>query len=341
MKLSFHDHRVDGSYAYVRYNKPIPLSGSCAGGRLALQESDSSGRPTGSFRGSFSKPEIVDGTWSTADGKKSMPFELQALSPTDHVSGRYIMGDYLARKPEYGAELNIALLDDGRLRVQGNALIHFGAPGNFNVGDVDGTAKLEGNEVDFIDDAGEADSCRFTIHFTRGAINVSDDNMACGGVNVTFEGGYKRVGPPNLRAPLDQVQSSKVHPAEIVQLSSLAPDSVLSSKSQNSDTPTSLNFVNSSGDPVDLCWVNYDGARVLYKHLGPGESSVQQTYVTHPWVIYDDRISSYIAGFLPVKSPAEAIISPPSQQFATEQPKTLMRSDSGCQANDTTQKLAH
>ena len=58
MKLTFHDHRVNGAYAYVKYNKPIPLSGSCAGGTLALQESDSSGRPTGCFRGSFSKPEI-------------------------------------------------------------------------------------------------------------------------------------------------------------------------------------------------------------------------------------------------------------------------------------------
>lgn len=341
MKLIFHDHRVDGSYAYVRYNKPIPLSGSCAGGTLALQESDSSSRPTGYFRGSFSKPEMVEGTWSTPDGKKSMPFQLQALSPTDQVSGRYIMGDYLARKPEYGAELNILLLDDGRLRVQGNALIHFGAPGNFNVGEVDGTAKLAGDEVHYIDDASEPDSCHFTIRFMPRAINVTDDNMACGGVNVTFDGGYKRVGPPNLRSPLDQVQSSKIHPAEIEQLSSLAPDSVLSSRSQKSNTPTTVNFVNSSGDPVDLCWVNYDGARVLYKHLGPGESSVQQTYVTHPWVIYDDRISSYIAGFLPVKSTAEAIISPPSRQSATGKPKTLIRSDSGCQATGSTQELAH
>ena len=59
-----------------------------------------------------------------------MPFRLQALSPTDHVSGRYIMGDYLARNPSYGAELDILLLDDTRVRVQGNTLKEFGAPRN-------------------------------------------------------------------------------------------------------------------------------------------------------------------------------------------------------------------
>jgi hypothetical protein len=202
MKLTFHNHRVNGSYAYVKYNKPIPLSGSCVGGTLALQESGPSGRPTGSFRGSFSKPEIVDGTWSTPDGKKSIPFQLQALSPTDHVSGRYIMGDYLARNPSYGAELDILLLDDGRVRVQGNAQVAFGAPGNFNVGDVDGSAKLEGDGVHYINDPSEPDSCRFTIHFMPRAISVTDDNMACGGLNVTFDGGYKRVGPPTFHAPL-------------------------------------------------------------------------------------------------------------------------------------------
>ncbi len=36
MKLTFHDHQVNGSYAYVKYNQPIPLSGSCTGGTLTL-----------------------------------------------------------------------------------------------------------------------------------------------------------------------------------------------------------------------------------------------------------------------------------------------------------------
>jgi hypothetical protein len=48
---------------------------------LTLQESDVSGRPTGTFLGSFTTPQAVEGTWSTPDGKKSLPFHLVAAPP--------------------------------------------------------------------------------------------------------------------------------------------------------------------------------------------------------------------------------------------------------------------
>jgi hypothetical protein len=78
MNLTFQKDRLSGSYAYVKYEKKIPLTGTCTGGSLTLQESDASGKPTGTFRGSFTTPQAVEGTWSTPDGKKSLPFNLVA-----------------------------------------------------------------------------------------------------------------------------------------------------------------------------------------------------------------------------------------------------------------------
>jgi hypothetical protein len=197
MNLTFQKDRLSGSCAYVKYEKKIPLTGTCTGGSLTLQESDASGKPTGTFRGSFTTPRAVEGTWSTPDGKKSLPFHLQALLPTDRVSGLYMMGNYLDKKTSTGAELDIFLLDNGRLRIQGDAVwVNPAKTGSVHTGDVDGTAKLEGDKAYYIESSDDPDSCRFTVRFSNRTISVTDDNMKCGGMNVTFAGTYQRVGPP-------------------------------------------------------------------------------------------------------------------------------------------------
>jgi hypothetical protein len=199
MNLTFQNERLSGSYAYVKYEKNIPLSGICTGGSLTLQESDASGRPTAFFRGSFAKPQTVEGTWSTVDGKKSLPFHLQAILPTDRVSGKYKMGGYLDKKTGTGAELDILLLGDGRVRIQGDALwVNPANPSSVHTGDVDGTAKLEGDKAYYRESPDDPDSCRFRIWFSNRTITVTDDNRKCGGMNVTFEGTYQRVGPPTF-----------------------------------------------------------------------------------------------------------------------------------------------
>jgi hypothetical protein len=203
MNLTFQKDRLSGSYAYDKYGKKIPLTGTCTGASLTLQESDTSGKPTGSFRGTFTKPQIVEGTWSTLDGKKSLPFHLQALLPTDHVSGEYRTGNYLDNKTSTGAELNILLLGDGQLRIQGDALwVNPAKNGSVHTGDVSSTAKLQGDKAYYIESSDDPDSCRFTIRFTNRTITVTDDNMKCGGMNVTFDGTYERVGPPTFQEAL-------------------------------------------------------------------------------------------------------------------------------------------
>jgi hypothetical protein len=65
--------------------------------------------------------------------------------------------------------------------------------------------------------------------------------------------------------------------------------------SQNSETPVSVTFVNNSSQTVSVFWLNTDGLReypfegggigVPYQVLSPGQSYVQQTFLTHPWIL--------------------------------------------------------
>jgi hypothetical protein len=48
---------------------------------------------------------------------------------------------------------------------------------------------------------------------------------------------------------------------------------------------TKIRFINRTAHAVHVYWLNYQGKRVLYQTLGPGQSYVQQTYLTHLWVV--------------------------------------------------------
>ncbi len=60
-------------------------------------------------------------------------------------------------------------------------------------------------------------------------------------------------------------------------------------KSIRADTSVNITFRNRSKDPVSTYWLDYSGRRILYQRLAGGASYTQQTYVTHPWVLVDDR----------------------------------------------------
>jgi hypothetical protein len=67
---------------------------------------------------------------------------------------------------------------------------------------------------------------------------------------------------------------------------------------QRSTRATTLWFQNRSGETRRLYWLNFDGARVLYSTLQPGERVEQQTYAGHPWVA-TNRDGQCIAIFVP------------------------------------------
>ncbi|MBS0470285.1 MAG: hypothetical protein JSR60_04370 [Proteobacteria bacterium] len=67
---------------------------------------------------------------------------------------------------------------------------------------------------------------------------------------------------------------------------------------QRSTRATTLWFRNESDGLRKLFWINFDGRRVLYSTLRPGERVEQQTYAGHPWVSTDRR-GHCIAIFVP------------------------------------------
>jgi hypothetical protein len=56
-------------------------------------------------------------------------------------------------------------------------------------------------------------------------------------------------------------------------------------RSTSFDTETFVQFVNNSSQTIAVYWIDYNGVRVLYNQLVPGQSYVQATFVTHPWVV--------------------------------------------------------
>jgi hypothetical protein len=79
-------------------------------------------------------------------------------------------------------------------------------------------------------------------------------------------------------------------------------------------TPTAVRFVNNSGTlTFQVFWLDYNGNRVLYATLAPGQSFVQQTFLTHPWVIADTSPAATCQEiYLPVSEQAPAIFPPPA-----------------------------
>jgi hypothetical protein len=61
----------------------------------------------------------------------------------------------------------------------------------------------------------------------------------------------------------------------------------------------SVHFSNLTAQPLDVYWLNYNGERVRYRILAPGEDYTQQTYVTHPWVLAYDDGGQCVALYLP------------------------------------------
>jgi hypothetical protein len=79
-------------------------------------------------------------------------------------------------------------------------------------------------------------------------------------------------------------------------------------------TPAAIQFVNNSASlSFQVFWLDYNGNRVLYATLSPGQSLIQQTFLTHPWVIADTSPAATCQEiYLPLQEQAPAIF-PPAQ----------------------------
>lgn len=61
-----------------------------------------------------------------------------------------------------------------------------------------------------------------------------------------------------------------------------------------------MTFTNASSRTVNVIWISFDCAEVLYQTLGPGQSYLQNTYLTHPWIVRDASSGALVGGpYLP------------------------------------------
>ena len=79
-------------------------------------------------------------------------------------------------------------------------------------------------------------------------------------------------------------------------------------RSVSGTIPTAITFTNRGTQALSVYWLNYRGERVPYAKLEPGQSYVQKTFVTHPWLIVTDPEEECQGIFLPAGSPGTVVI---------------------------------
>jgi hypothetical protein len=57
------------------------------------------------------------------------------------------------------------------------------------------------------------------------------------------------------------------------------------SRSQKSDTATTITFVNGATTLRGILWLGFDGQPKNFASLEPGESVTLETFLTHPWMV--------------------------------------------------------
>jgi len=87
------------------------------------------------------------------------------------------------------------------------------------------------------------------------------------------------------------------------------------------DAPTTMTFVNNTADPLRTYWLDYQGKRKFYAEIPAGQSYVQRTYVTHPWVVtnHDDDC---LGVYMPARSARRIALGGEAQAQSTAPKQT-------------------
>jgi hypothetical protein len=115
------------------------------------------------------------------------------------------------------------------------------------------------------------------------------------------------VGTVDTKSPVAAARSTCGSPpprAGTIALVSLPLAQTATLKSLNSDNPTNITFTNATCIAISIYWLDFEGNRVFYADIPPGVSYVQNTFLTHPWVV--TNANGDIGLFLPVPDGANA-----------------------------------
>jgi hypothetical protein len=191
---------IIGTYQYAKVGKDLEVQGIIRGkDSIILKEFDEREQQTGLFKGRYAAKgtptESITGIWSRPDGSKPTPFTLRAVGTVappaqfDFYTGRY------KRPGRHSAEINVRLLSDGTLNIEGEAY-WMGSNDNVHTGDISGIVTVKNFQAVYTDNYMP---CKLTLTFgsdektQKAIITVSGDDGNCGGMNVTFNGTYQRL----------------------------------------------------------------------------------------------------------------------------------------------------
>ncbi|WP_462322166.1 lysozyme inhibitor LprI family protein [Halochromatium sp.] len=88
------------------------------------------------------------------------------------------------------AVIKLRPLGGGEAFTTGNATWIDNASGIARTGSFEGTVAIDGEQIDYSD--GSTDGCKLSIKIKENSLSVSNDNGQCGGLNVTFDGTYRK-----------------------------------------------------------------------------------------------------------------------------------------------------
>lgn len=86
----------------------------------------------------------------------------------------------------HSSDITLEQLPNGKVKVSGTAL--WMGPLSPNIGELDGTFTRSGNQIFYT----AGDYCKCTLTLIADGLKVTDDNGGCGGMNVTFNGEYRK-----------------------------------------------------------------------------------------------------------------------------------------------------
>lgn len=110
----------------------------------------------------------------------------EATSANGHYE-RY----YRGKLDRNSADINLIALKGNRYYVTGSALWYGAIKDQVHTGEMDGFAILNGKHITFRDsDRSDDTACAVEMEIKPKALEVVSSTMACGGMNVSFEGNY-------------------------------------------------------------------------------------------------------------------------------------------------------
>ncbi|MFH8794133.1 caspase family protein [Streptomyces sp. NPDC017941] len=96
-------------------------------------------------------------------------------------------------------------------------------------------------------------------------------------------------------------------PADWPELPPLPASMAALLRSAHAEQSTHIEFSNACEQSLRLYWLDYEGHAQLYRVLAPGESYLQQTFVSHPWISVEAG-GTIRSAFLPSAAPARVVL---------------------------------